>query len=94
MMIRSVGDDSQFIYDQETAEYYHGKGVMVHLGAGVGDPSSLDTILDHAEELDNWILSNNRIAEMAQDQTVGLCWAEDGSPFVDKLYVVVSKPNI
>ena len=93
MMIRSIGGDSEFTYDQETAEYNHGKGVMVHLEAGVGDPSSLDTILDHAVELDNWILSNNRVAEMAQDQSVRLCWAEDGSSFIDKLYVVVSKPK-
>lgn len=72
MMIRSVGDDSEFIYDQETAEYYHGKGVMVHLGAGVGDPSSLDTILDHAEELDNWILSNNRTIELQKWRKIKL----------------------
>lgn len=92
-MIRSLGGDSEFTYDQETAEYYHGKGVQVHLDAGVGDPNSLDTILDHAEELDDWVIANNRIAEMAQDQSVGLCWAEDGSSFIDKLYVVISKPK-
>ncbi|WP_018984038.1 hypothetical protein [Salinimonas chungwhensis] len=92
MFINSIGTDSEFTYDQEVAERHHGEGVMVHLEAGVGESGALDIILDHAPDIEDWILSNQRVAAMASDDSVGLRWAEDGSLCSNTTHIVISKP--
>ena len=88
----NTGVASDFTYDQEIAERNHGGGVMVHLDAGMGDSQCLGPILDHAPDVEDWILSNQRVSAMASDDSVGLRWAEDGSPCSNTTHIVISKP--
>ena len=83
--------DSQFVYDKGIAIDNHGGDVLIHLSVGQGDHGSLDTILDHNPSFEDWLIDSGREAEMALDNTIGLAWEEDNSPFSGSMCVVISK---